>query len=128
MTMKKMVEPILFLAVCIATVLSYLVALPIYAELVVILLAAALPGWLTIGGGQAKWVFLRRIPHYRRFCVILFVVFCIINPISFLPIVQPANGAFTLYLMLVSMINALIYLIYLFAPQSIPLSDAPTEE
>lgn len=131
---KKVLEILFFLITCGTTYVLWFVPISLPLEVLMLLIGAGLPGRLAVGGGHACWVFLRRIPFYRRIAVVLLIVVVLVVD-SALTVYIPngerwimVNGGLTAYLGLMNVINAAFYLIYLFAPDKLPLSDKLPDE
>ncbi len=131
---KKLLEILFFLIACGTTYALWFVRMSLPLEVLMLLIGAGLPGRLAVGGGHACWVFLRRIPFYRRIAVVLLIVVVLVVD-SALTVYIPngerwvmVNGGLTAYLGLMNVINAAFYLIYLFAPDKLPLSDKLPDE
>lgn len=131
---KKILEVLFFLIACGTAYALWFVRMSLPLEVLMLLVGAGLPGRLAVGGGHACWVFLRQIPFYRRIAVVLLIVVVLVVD-SALTVYIPngerwimVNGGLTAYLGLMNVMNAALYLVHLFAPDKLPLSDKMAEE
>lgn len=131
---KKILEILFFLITCGAAYALWFVRMSLPVELLVLLIGSSLSGSLAVGGGHARWVFFRRLPFYVKMSAILFVAVTIVLDIA-LTVMFPGsaqyvmvNGGFVAYLGTMELINAALCVIYLFAPDKLPLSDKMPEE
>ena len=131
---KKILEILFFLIACGTAYVLWFVRMSLPLEVLMLLVGAGLPGRLAVGGGHERWVFLRRIPFYRRIAVVLLIVIVLVID-SAMTVYVPneerwimVNGGLTAYLGLMELINAALCLAYLFAPEKLPLSDKLPDE
>ena len=131
---KKVLEILFFLITCGTTYVLWFVPISLPLEVLMLLIGACLPGRLAVGGGHACGVFLRRIPFYRWIAVALLIVVAFILD-SMMTLRVPdgerwimVNGGLTAYLGLMQIIKSAFYLVHLFAPNKLHLSDKLPEE
>lgn len=126
--MRKISSVICFPLVCAALLFLYFVKVPLYIELLIILLTGAIPKYLAVGKGMALFSRLPKI--YRSLMSVLFLVYfldifdILLRSLS-LPV--PATKGLVLYIVLVNCIHSFIYMIYNFSPELLHLKD-PLEE
>ncbi len=122
--MRKISSIICFPVVCAVLLFLYFVKVPLYIELLIILLTGAIPKYLAIGKGTALFSRLPKV--YRSLIAGLFLVHfldifdMLLRSLS-LPV--PATKGLVLYIVLVNCINAFIYILYNFSPELLHLKD-----
>ena len=122
--MRKVSSIICFPLVCAALLFLYFVKVPLYIELLIILLTGAIPRYLALGKGIALFSRLPKVYHSvltGLFLVHFFDIFDILFRSLSLPV--PATKNLTFYFGLVNCINAFIYILYNFSPELLHLKD-----
>ncbi len=131
---KRLLEAFFFLVTCCTTFALWFVPMALPLEVLLLLIGAGLPGRFSIGGGHACWDFLLRVPFYHRIAVVLLIVVAFVIDSAMILWVPNGerwimvNGGLTAYLGLMELINAALYLLYLFVPNKLPLSGKRPKE